>query len=76
MSNEYLTPAFAEELSILMGCVAKKDKVQGPEFMDGATRAPPLYFETEERTFQGVCIVCYKRLYGQVSKPCVWIANA
>ena len=55
----YLTGAFAEEFASYMGCAAERDLPQA-EFVEEATRPPPLYFETDEQGFQGVCCVCYK----------------
>ena len=60
MTPRYLTPAFAESLGREMGVVALKAPNPLPcltEFLEEAMRPPPLYFETEETTFQGVCCV-------------------
>ena len=56
-----MTPPFAEELGIQMGCAAERDRLPPQNFVEEAVRPPPLYFETEERAFQGVCCVCYKK---------------
>jgi hypothetical protein len=49
MSFRYMTPPFAEELGSRVGCAAER---QTPL---------PIYLETDERAFQGVCCVCYMK---------------
>ena len=62
MSSRYMTPPFARELSMYVGCAAEREILPAAEdFVDEAMKPPPLYFETEERTFQGVCCVCHKK---------------
>eukprot|EP00973_Karenia_brevis_P088192 12228909-Karenia_brevis.AAC.1 len=58
ISSRYMTLPFAEELSGLMGCPAEKGKLPGDEFLEEARRPPPLYFEIDDRTLQGVRCVC------------------
>ena len=61
MTQKYLTPDFAEELAALMGCVARSAELPADEFLDDARQAPPLYFETEDRGYKGICCVCFKK---------------
>ena len=64
-----MTPKFAEDFSMFMGCPAEKDKLP-VDFLEEAKRPPPLYFETDERTVQGVCCVCYKKgVLGRCPNP-------
>ena len=44
-----------------MGCAAEREILPPKSFLDEALRPPPLYFETDERAYQGVCCVCYKK---------------
>ena len=60
-SARYMTPPFAEELGTLMGSLPEKEKLPAADFLKEALRPPPIYFETDERAFQGICCVCYKR---------------
>ena len=61
MSSRYMTAPFAEELGAMMGCAAERGKLPSSEFLEEALRPPPIYFETDEPTFQGICCVCYKK---------------
>ena len=54
-----LTSQFAESLSELMGCSAERT-LPARDFIEDALCPPPIYFETDEPTFQGVCCVCCK----------------
>ena len=61
MTPRYLTCDFAAYLARDMGVAALKASDPLPRmdtFLEEAVRPPPLYFETEETTFQGVCCVC------------------
>ena len=61
MTSRYLTPPFAEELGVMLGCPAEKDRMPPASLITEALRPPPIYFETDERALQGVCCVCYKK---------------
>ena len=61
ITKKYMTPPFAEELGALMGCQSEYEILPGPQFVQEALKPVPVYFETEERTLQGVCCVCYKK---------------
>ena len=61
MTNRYLTPPFAEELAVQMGSYYEREKLPGPSFVEEALKPPPLYFETEETSYKGVCCVCFKK---------------
>ena len=73
MSTKYMTAPFAEELGAMMGCAAEKGRLPSSEFLEEALRPPPIYFETDEPTFQGVCCVCYKK--GCLGRPLTPRAN-
>ena len=64
MTSRYMTPPFAEELSSRMGCAAEREILPPLDFLEEALRPPPLYFETDERAYQGVC-----RMFRAVSQP-------
>ena len=59
-SSSYLTPRFATDLSEYVGCPAEKG-IYPEGLLDEAKRPPPLYFETDDPTLQGVCCLCYKK---------------
>ena len=61
VTNKYLTPNFAEELGMKMGCTAERARMPDDEFVEDSLKSSPLYFETDERTYQGVCCVCFKK---------------
>ena len=61
ISSRYMTVPFAESLAVYMASYPLKNQLPSKEFLEEALRAPPLYFETDERTLQGVCCVCYKK---------------
>ena len=61
MSSRYMTPPFAEELGAMIGCAAERERLPPSQFLEEAMRPPPIYFETDERAFQGICCVCYKK---------------
>ena len=44
-----------------MGCTAERARMPGYDFVEDSLKSPPLYFETDERTYQGVCCVCFKK---------------
>ena len=69
LSSGYLTPQFGESLSEYVGCPVGLGTL--PEgLLDEAKRPPPVYFETDERTVQGVCCVCYKKgVMGRCPNP-------
>ncbi len=69
-TKKYMTPLFAEELSEWIGCPAENERLPQRPFIEDALRPPPIYFETEERTLQGVCCVCYKKgVLGRCPNP-------
>ena len=45
----------------MMGCAAEQEWLPSSDFVEEANRPPCLYFETDERCYQGVCCVCYKK---------------
>ena len=49
ITNKYLTPNFAEELGMKMGCTAERARMPDYEFLEDSLKPPPLYFETDER---------------------------
>ena len=70
MTSGYMTPLFGEELGAMMGCPAERGILPGKEFVEESLRPPPLYFETDERSVQGVCCVCYKKgVLGRCPNP-------
>ena len=60
-TKEYLTPKYAEELGIRMGCVAERDLLPAEESMADCLKPVPVYFETDDYTLKGVCCVCHKQ---------------
>ena len=60
ITSGYMTPRFAEELSAYLGCPAEKG-IYPADFLEEAKRPPPVYFETDDVTLQGLCCVCYKK---------------
>eukprot|EP00973_Karenia_brevis_P008866 1200741-Karenia_brevis.AAC.1 len=44
-----------------MGCPAERDRLPEDDFLEEASRLPPIYFETDDRTLEGVCCVCFKK---------------
>ena len=61
MSFRYMTPVFAEDLANLVGCSAMRTKLPPKEFLTEALRPPPVYFETDQAHYSGVCCVCFKK---------------
>ena len=61
MTKRYMTPPFAVELGLMLGCTAELGVLPPSEFVQEAVRPPPIYFETAEPTAKGVCCVCYKK---------------
>ena len=55
-----MTPPFAEDLSMRMGCSTERKVYPPREFFIEATRPAPVYFETDEAAFKGVCCVCHR----------------
>ena len=45
----------------MIGCAAERERLPSSQFLEEAMRPPPIYFETDERAFQGICCVCYKK---------------
>ena len=60
-TGRYMAGAFAEELGGYMGCAPERNKLPPKEFVEDMLRPPPIYFETDEPAFQGVCCVCLKK---------------
>ena len=61
---------FAEELAAAMGCASEYERLPSQEFFEEAAKPPPIYFETDTRTLEGVCCVCYKKgVMGKCSNP-------
>ena len=65
MSFKYLTPPLAEELAVRMGCSTERDKYPPERLFEIATKPLPVYFETDDTAFQGVCCVWYNWLVHQ-----------
>jgi hypothetical protein len=61
MTKKYLTPTFAVELGLALGCTAELGVLPPREFVQEAVRQPPIYFETAEPTAKGICCVCFKK---------------
>eukprot|EP00973_Karenia_brevis_P017019 2335793-Karenia_brevis.AAC.1 len=65
-----MSPTFAEGLADLMGCPVERDRLPDDDFLEEARRPPPIYFETDDRTLEGVCCVCFKkRCLGRCPNP-------
>ncbi len=54
VTSKYMTINFAVEFGGYIGCNAEKGMMPGEEFFEEAKAPPPLYFETDERSFK-VC---------------------
>ena len=70
MTARYLIAEFAEGITELLGCIAEKESYPEKEFIEECCAPPPLYFETEEVAYQGICCVCYKKgALGRCPRP-------
>ena len=57
----YIAPAFADKLAEKMGCAAERTILPPVRFVSDALKPPPLYFETDDRSVEGLCCVCLKK---------------
>ena len=70
VTSKYMTINFAVEFGGYISCNAEKGVMLDEEFFEEAKAPPPLYFLTDERYFQGVCCVCYKKgVLGRCPNP-------
>eukprot|EP00973_Karenia_brevis_P025832 3564587-Karenia_brevis.AAC.1 len=61
LTTGYMSPTSAEGLADLMGFPVEKDRLPDDDFLEEAKKPLPIYFETDDRTLEGVCCVCFKK---------------